>query len=641
MRSNSTAFWEQVKNNTWQETAQAVFVAVNCLVLLVALHVGIVANLFVAWAVYRQKSLQTSNNALLVNLAVIDIFRCSIDCPLLLSIIVSSSDAHDLGLLFCSVQIASFSLICCVQLLTLACISAERFQAIANPFKSAERRKRIMVWIPLTWLVPISISAICVIFAKDSPVYVRCRGLQMETLDSYDTFGFYILIPVWFVCLTIIIGFYGRIFLLVKAHERKIFDKGSLPPPDKKKEDKKQKKKEINAIFKSDNKNPQMEANGKASCGDLKPVSEELPKTTVSDSLNSNMAKKLDKDKLNNEEPLIFKGIMEPSDHQNTSTESSPTFNEDVSVVEKTSFQISNEDISEESLGDVEPNDYQKVAPESLQSSEKLKNHQDTTSPSNFESNAPEDRTSFPNVREDPEESAEEQLKSHQNTSPSTNNENGTFERNILTSETSPKLRTIKERLENHQDITVPSTEQKKKDGTFETNNLQDITSETSRTSHDGRGEEHSKAQQDTTSEMCLMSETGEDGAKAPPGASDPQQKQEEEEMAGAVCMMPSLAQRERGNAKKESKLAKRSGYIIFTFLVFWIPLITTVILNHFYSRNGHLIMEVFRELEFLTVSLVCLTSITNPIIYAAVNPQFRTEFYNLKTKWKTFFMRS
>ncbi|XP_039551184.1 parietopsin isoform X1 [Pimephales promelas] len=529
MRSNSTVVWSQV-NNTWQDTTEVAFVAANCLVLLVTLHVGLLANLFVAWAVHHQKSLQTSNNALLVNLAVIDILRCAIDCPLLLSIVLSARDvARDLGLVFCSAQIASFSLICCVQLLTLACISAERYQAIAHPFKSAESRKRVTVWILLTWLAPISISVICVIFAKDSPVYIRCRGLRMETFDSYDTFGLYILTPVWCVCLTAIVGFYARIFLLVRAHGRKIFDKGSLPQPGKKKEDKSPKQEETKNSIKNEKENTRtidtghLNPNEKEPFGEkiqqnLHPTSEELPTTTVTDYLNINEPEFVTEKSMNE---LPNEVIVEPNDHQDTSPS-----NEEVGAVE------SNKVTDGEEGDDEDPID--------------------------------QDKTS--------------------ETSPSTN-----------------------------------------EDGTVETSAPQDIT-ETSPASGNGENAEEQSAPQETAA-----ASTGETTA-AP---------QEEEEVVGAVCIMPSLAQRERGNAKKESKLAKRSGYIIFTFLIFWIPLIGTVVLNHFYYRNGNLTVKVFRELEILTVSLVCMTSLTNPIIYAAVNPQFRTEFHNLKTKWKAFFTHS
>ncbi|XP_056107122.1 uncharacterized protein LOC130085398 [Rhinichthys klamathensis goyatoka] len=505
MRSNSTVVWGPV-NNTWQDTIEVAFVAANCLVLLVTLHVGLLANLFVAWAVHHQKSLQTSNNALLVNLAVIDILRCAIDCPLLLSIVLSARDAaRDLGLVFCSAQIASFSLICCVQLLTLACISAERYQAIAHPFKSAESRKRVTVWILLTWLAPISISVICVIFAKDSPVYIRCRGLRMETFDSYDTFGLYILTPVWCVCLTVIVGFYGRIFLLVRAHGRKIFDKGSLPPPGKIKEDKKQKQEETKNSIKHETENTQtmdtghLKPNEKEPSGEniqqyLHPTSEELPTTTVTDYLDINEPEIVTEKSMNElpnetpqvlegivEPPQVLEGIVEPNDHQDTS----PSANEEVGAVE--SSKVTDGEVSGGSTNGEEGDDEDPI------------DHRDKTS----------------------------------ETSPSTN-----------------------------------------EDGTVETSAPQDIT-ETSPASGNGEGAEEQSAPQETTA-----ASTGETTA-AP--------QEEEEEAVGAVCMMPCLAQRERGNAKKESKLAKRSGYIIFTFLIFWIPLIATVVLNHFYYRDGNL----------------------------------------------------
>ncbi len=500
MKSNFTIFRGQV--NSTQYNIEAVFVAANCLVLLVTLHVGIIANLFVAWAVHHQKLLQTSNNALLVNLAVIDILRCAIDCPLLLSVVLSARDARDLGVLFCSAQIASFSLICCVQLITLACISAERYQAVAHPFKNAERRKRITTWIALTWLLPISISVICVRFAKDSPVYIRCRGLRVETLDSLDTFGVYILTPIWCVCLTVIVGFYGRIFLLVRAHGRKIFDKGSLPPPDKKNEDTKHKKEETKTNIKNDAEKQQTidsgnsKPNEKESNKNLHPTSEEF--TSIFGTINTpELATEISRetkvtfiDELSNEAP--HEVIGEPNDHQPTSEERSPLNNEEDTAIESSSHQDADGEVSVRSTseeGGVEPNVQQDFAAESSQSSVK---------------------------REDGED--------HPNN----------------TSETFP-----------------PSAA--KKDGAVESSTSQETTEDTSPASGNGGG--------------------GVEEQTAAPQA----------EVAGAVCMMPSLAQRERGNVKKESKLAKRSGYIICTFLVCWIPLIATVVLNHFFYQNDNI----------------------------------------------------
>lgn len=236
--------------STGIDYVHVVLTATNCTLLFFTLFIGIAANLFVAWAVRNQKSLQTSNNALLVNLAVIDFLRCVIDCPFILEVFLNGDRIGKIGSLLCDVQFVSFSITCCVQLLTLASISAERYQAIAHPFKTAERRKRVTVWIPLTWTVAVAVSVMCLRFAiaKDSLVYARCKGLDVEELPSYDAFGVYVLVPLWTACLAVIIGFYTRIFLLVKAHNRKIFDKGTVFNPNDKSHQAKAVKKDSTTI---------------------------------------------------------------------------------------------------------------------------------------------------------------------------------------------------------------------------------------------------------------------------------------------------------------------------------------------------------------------------------------------------------
>lgn len=46
------------------------------------------------------------------------------------------------------------------------------------------------------------------------------------------------------------------------------------------------------------------------------------------------------------------------------------------------------------------------------------------------------------------------------------------------------------------------------------------------------------------------------------------------------------------------------------------------------------------QDIEILSVSVACITSLSDPIIYAAVNPQFRTEFYKLKTRVGSIFKK-
>ncbi|XP_022611954.1 dopamine D2-like receptor [Seriola dumerili] len=422
MRAEPLPAWDSGNSTIWEKYIDITFVVANSLILLTTSVVGIAANIFVILAVYHQKSLQTWNNALVVNLAIIDILRCVIDCPILLTIVMALHQRGNVGESICDAQVASFSFSCCIQLLTLACISAERYQAIAQPFKTSQRKKRITVLIPLTWTLAILMSVFCLIFVKDSPVHMKCKGSQRETSSSYDTFGLYMLFPLWAACFGVIIGFYARIFLLVRSHNRKIFDKGTFALSKKQKTEDKKKKEEV---------------------------------------------------------------------VENANSEQKQTLNKNVAQVEL--------------VTQAEPNSSKKDSSTAL-----------------------------------------------------------------LTSR---------------------------------------------------------KAAQCASSSECN-----------PPETEAPKQNVEAE---GAVCMMPSKANKDRANKKKEGKMAKRAGYIIVTFLLFWLPLITTILVNFFVRKNRNTRIKIIQDVEILSVSVACITSLSDPIIYAAVNPQFRTEFYRLKNKVKSTFSKT
>ncbi|XP_029909373.1 cholecystokinin receptor-like [Myripristis murdjan] len=433
MRSEPAPTWATGNNTVWEEYTAIAFLVAHSFILLITSFVGTAANLFVIWAVHHQKSLQTWNNALLVNLAVIDILRCAVDCPILLTIVTTVYQGGHMDELICNAQVASFSFSCCLQLLTLACISAERYQAIAQPFKTSQRRKRIIVLIPLTWTLAILVAVICLAFVRDSPVYVKCRGSQWETMSSYDTFGVYILIPLWTSCFGVITGFYASIFMLVRAHSRKIFDKGSFPPREQ------------------------------------------------------DIAKNADEQK--NEVATVGEDAHSKSDQNHIQSE----------PVAKVDLPDKPEDCSTLLI------DLEQVQRSSGETESVAKVDQVSASPQ--------------------------------------------------------------------------------------------------------------------TANPTLATETVEQQAQ----------------VDGAVCMMPSFANKERANKKKESKMAKRSGYIIITFLLFWLPLITTIMVNFLVYKNKPSGMMVIQDVEILSVSIACMTSLSDPIIYAAVNPQFRTEFYRLKNRFKSY----
>ncbi|XP_066506062.1 D(2) dopamine receptor-like [Hoplias malabaricus] len=513
MSSNYSQVSEE-KEGAWPGKAQVLFLVVDSALLLVTLVLGSAANVFVVHAVRRHRTLRTAANALLVNLALVDLLRCAADCPFLLLQLAlrarpTAQARADLGLALCGAQLASFSLNCGAQLLTVAGISVERHRAVTKPFEGdgKERKRRVIAWIPVTWAAPALASALCARFARDSPVYARCRGLRATELSARDSFGRYVLLPAWCACLTLIAACYTHIFLVVRAHSRKVFDKGAFPPPGMKAEERTARKENAPEVL-------------------LVPELKVAAETVIP-----------------NEEKHL--NALAGKEHPNPQTLT---------------------------------NDCVTSAPELREG--------DGASPTEIKS----------------WEGSAHQDVPHENPPERTGTEGN---------DASPA------------DI----HEKAQRDA------LQDAHENTSE--HIGiDGNDAPRADDNENAHQCAQA------LEAAPQRAVESAPQGEEVM-GAVCMMPSFANRDKGNKKKESKLAKRSGYIIFTFLVFWLPLMGTIVFNVILGRSETPAGNVVQELEVLAVCIACMTSLTNPIIYAAVNPQFRNEFYYLKNKWKMFFIRS
>ncbi|KAM7396935.1 hypothetical protein PAMP_019938 [Pampus punctatissimus] len=559
MRGEPTPAWDSGNNTIWEKYSDIAFIVANSLILLITSLVGIAANVFVILAVYHQKSLQTWNNALVVNLAVIDIIRCVIDCPILLTIILIVYQRGHVDKFICDTQVASFSFSCCIQLLTLACISAERYQAIAQPFKTTQRRRRIMVLIPLTWTLAILVAVFCLMYVRDSPVHVKCKGSQGEPSSSYDTFGLYMLFPLWASCFGVIIGFYARIFNLVRSHNRKIFDKGTFPV----KTEDKQKKEEALTTENGQTKPDQTQTLSK-SVAQVELVTQDEPNSSKKDStaalLTSTKApQSVSIGSKNNKELKVTVEITEMGTeriHPAVQTDKKP-------------FKTEQSNLCAIKC-EAKPSDGEGVA--SVTSS--------TAKPQKVSGNFDTEKLSKERVKIDKAPSEIKETSLH-----------------VLSSA----------QLDNPKSTSVLLIEPKQT--------------------------------QNSIGGETLAVVTADQVSSLPPVSSNvPETEAMKQNVEGAVCMMPSKASKERANKKKESKMAKRAGYIIITFLLFWLPLITTILLNFVVHKNKNTQITIIQDVEILSVSVACITSLSDPIIYAAVNPQFRTEFYRLKNRVKSIF---
>lgn len=497
MRASLTYEWRSGNVTIWEEYRALAFVVFNSTILLITLSVGIAANIFVILAVCGQKSLQTSTNALVVNLAVIDLLRCLIDCPVLLTIVTTAHQRGRGNHLICDTQVASFAFSCCIQLLTLACISAERYQAIAQPFKTTQRRRRIMVLIPATWILAIVVAVFCLMFVKDSPVHMKCQGLQGQ--NSYDTFGLYILFPLWAACFAVIIGFYARIFLLVRSHNRKIFDKGVHPSRTDKANTKQENGQAMEGCGKSEQNQtlsncieqvgPEMLSQTYSSVRDCLAVpvtSAEAPRR-VPDGSDSkkDLEKKLEITDLQGEES--------PSTHVSVQSEEKTTKTEKfISSAKKIETkQLKGDAVGGDKNSSTKP--------------QKVSSSSDTGKPS------------------------KEGVQIHK--TPSELNER------------SPH---------GPSSVLLPNPETTFREGTKKQGS-----------------EEPSPA---APAEPPLPA--------APTNVSETEAPGQNTDVEGPVCMMPLTERKERASKNKESKMAKRAGYIIMTFLLFWLPLIATILGN-------------------------------------------------------------
>lgn len=487
---------EEVSRNktNWEQYLELTFVAAHGLILFATFFVGSAANVFVLLAVYNQKALQTSNNALVVNLAVIDFLRCVIDCPVLLTIVSTVYRSGHAEGTICDVQVVSFSFSCCVQLLTLACISAERYQAISQPFKNSQRRRRIMVLISLTWIVAIVVALICLVFLKDSPVYVKCQG-NREDKTSYDTFGLYMVLPLWAACFSVIIGFYARIFILVKSHNRKIFDKGLLPVPEKGKAEEKQQKVESKREFNT-------------SIAQVETVTQAAPNSSNKDAVPALLTPK----------PL-----------------------------QCISFGSGNEKELKNTLEIIELETEQPCA----------QTKEDTVQGSKKPLEAEESELKAMGVEVKPS--------------------NEDIAVGVKSSASKPP------QMSNNLNIENPPEKKTQNDKSLLETNPVDLNVQTS--AHTNNPETPSVLPMNP--EQANNNSTGDQASPITPVThTETDAAAQNENIEGAVCMMPSRANRERANKKKESKMAKRAGYIVITFLLFWLPIITTIIMNSALYKN-------------------------------------------------------
>ncbi|ELU11911.1 hypothetical protein CAPTEDRAFT_102920, partial [Capitella teleta] len=126
--------------------------------IVVEILTGIFGNCVVCLTVYKNKSLRTPMNGLIVNLCVADMVVCIITSPVIIFLVEEEETIIDDTIAYrgrfaaCQIQCVCHFLVGTVMLITMLCISLERFHAIARPFDKGDRWFRIKVSIALSWI---------------------------------------------------------------------------------------------------------------------------------------------------------------------------------------------------------------------------------------------------------------------------------------------------------------------------------------------------------------------------------------------------------------------------------------------------------------------------------------------------------
>lgn len=96
---------------------------------------------------------------------------------------------------------------------------------------------------------------------------------------------------------------------------------------------------------------------------------------------------------------------------------------------------------------------------------------------------------------------------------------------------------------------------------------------------------------------------------------------------------------RELGRRRTEAKTAKRSSYIVLTFLCIWLPLPVAVAVSNYYVNNH----ERFPHLQWhldMQLGAFCFgmtTAVTNPIIYGLAIKTFWIAFKKMvRSDWNS-----
>ncbi|XP_060574756.1 orexin receptor type 2-like isoform X1 [Ruditapes philippinarum] len=180
--------------------------------------VGLIGNILVCFAIWRNKNMRTITNMFIVNLSVADLAVIILCLPS--ALLIDVTETWYLGNTFCKIHIFLQSIFISVSVLTLSSISVERWYAICHPLRFHSTVGRARTIIIIVWTVSILLAVPELIFSTVIPWNARtvlwssCGPYLWNTRDQ-TIYQVFLMIAVYFVPM-ILMGFtYMQIALVL------------------------------------------------------------------------------------------------------------------------------------------------------------------------------------------------------------------------------------------------------------------------------------------------------------------------------------------------------------------------------------------------------------------------------------------
>ncbi|ESO91195.1 hypothetical protein LOTGIDRAFT_153627 [Lottia gigantea] len=177
---------------------------------------GFIINILLITVILRKKHLKTYMNVYFINLSVSDLIICCVTLLIRSGMFINGDNFPESVY---RVDLFLQTLTDVVRMFLLVGVSFERHQAIAAPFKKGNSgRHRTIAGCVCSWVVAVILAIVCAILYENSLTFVFTGKSIMNSEET----EMYFILPITFICLTIITVCYLAMLRHLYHHGKKM-----------------------------------------------------------------------------------------------------------------------------------------------------------------------------------------------------------------------------------------------------------------------------------------------------------------------------------------------------------------------------------------------------------------------------------